>query len=95
MAITKEIIIGRIEVVGTWNVQVATDTVIKEDGVQISTSRHRHILHPCKYKSDGSTWEDTDISTESKEVQSISSISSSSPLSFTTSFSLLFAASSF
>ena len=71
MAITKEIIIGRIEVVGTWNVQVATDTVIKEDGVQISTSRHRHILHPCKYKSDGSTWEDTDISTESKEVQAV------------------------
>ena len=33
MAITKEAVIEKIEIVGTWNVQVATDTVIKEDGI--------------------------------------------------------------
>ena len=29
MAITKELIVEKIEVVGTWNIQVATDTIIK------------------------------------------------------------------
>ena len=46
MAITKETEIAKIEVVGKWNVQVATDTVIKEDGTEISRSRHRHVLKP-------------------------------------------------
>lgn len=46
MAITKELIVEKIEVVGGWNVQVATDTVIKEDGTEISRSRHRHVLEP-------------------------------------------------
>ena len=34
MALTKEIVVEKIEVVRSWNVQVATDTVIKEDGVE-------------------------------------------------------------
>jgi hypothetical protein len=46
MAIIKEIEISKIEVVRTWNIQVATDTVIKEDGTEISRSRHRHVLQP-------------------------------------------------
>ena len=46
MAITKETVIEKIEVVGSWNVQVATDTVIKEDGVELSRSRHRKVVHP-------------------------------------------------
>jgi hypothetical protein len=41
MAITKETEIAKIEVVGTWNIQVATDTVIKEDDTEIGRSRHR------------------------------------------------------
>ena len=61
MAITKETIIGQIEVVGEYKaVQVATDTVIKEDGAEISRSRHRHVLHP-----------DMDISGENAEVQAV------------------------
>ena len=61
MAITKETIIGQIEVVGEYKaVQVATDTVIKEDGAEISRSRHRHVLHP-----------DMDISGEDAEVQAV------------------------
>jgi stress response protein YsnF len=47
MAITKETEIAKIEVVGEYKaVQIATDTVIKEDGVEISRSRHRHVKHP-------------------------------------------------
>ena len=73
MAITKEAVIEKIEVVGSWNVQVATDTVIKEDGTEISRSRHRHVLSPCTSSKDGDTWThtDTDISSEATEVQAI------------------------
>tara|TARA_R100001510_G_C7627718_1_gene187244 strand:+ start:150 stop:398 length:249 start_codon:yes stop_codon:yes gene_type:complete len=46
MSITKETEIAKIEVVGGWNVQVATDIVIKENGTEISRSRHRHLLNP-------------------------------------------------
>ena len=60
MAITKETEIAKIEVVGKWNVQVATDTVIKEDGTEISRSRHRHVLNP-----------DSNVSNEATEVQAV------------------------
>ena len=73
MAITKELIPEKIEVVGGWNIQVATDTVIKEDGTEISRSRHRHILIPFSTEKDGDTWKhtDTDISGEASEVQAV------------------------
>jgi len=60
MAITKEAVIEKIEVVGGWNVQVATDTIIKENSTEISRSRHRHVLNP-----------DSDISKEASEVQAV------------------------
>jgi hypothetical protein len=61
MAITKETEIAKIEVVGEYKaVQVAVDTVIKEDGVELSRSRHRHVVHP-----------DQDISGENAEVQAV------------------------
>ena len=73
MAITKTIEVPKIEVVGTWNIQVATDTVIKEDDVVISKSRHRHVLQPFSSQVDGTTWThtDTDISAVATEVQAI------------------------
>ena len=74
MAITKEAVIEKIEIVGSWNVQVATDTVIKEDGTEISRSRHRHVLQPCSSAKDSDdTWThtDTDISGEASEVQAV------------------------
>ena len=73
MAITKTTEVSKIEVVGTWNVQVATDTVIKEDSTEISRSRHRHVLQPFSSSVDGTTWTHTatDISAESSEVQAI------------------------
>ena len=61
MAITKETQIAKIEVVGEYKaVQIATDTVIKEDGVELSRSRHRKVVHP-----------DQDISSEDAEVQAV------------------------
>ena len=74
MAITKTTEVPKIEVVRSWNVQVATDTVIKEDDVEISRSRHRHVLVPFKSSKDGDdkwTHTDTDISAETTEVQAI------------------------
>ena len=61
MAITKETQIAKIEVVGEYKaVQIATDIVIKEDGVELSRSRHRHVVHP-----------DQDITGEDAEVQAV------------------------
>ena len=74
MAITKEAIVEKIEVVSGWNVQVATDTVIKEDGVELSRSRHRHVLQPytsSKDSDDKWTHTDTDISGEDSAVQAV------------------------
>ena len=61
MAITKETQIAKIEVVGEYKaVQIATDTVIKEDGTELSRSRHRHVVQP-----------DQDITGEDAEVQAV------------------------
>ena len=75
MAITKEIIEDKIEVVGDYKtIQVRTATIIKEDGVELSRSFHRHALDcVSSVKNDDDTWThtDTDISGESAEVQGI------------------------
>ncbi len=46
MALTKEIIVDKIEVLEMGQVQVRTATRILEDGVQLSSSFHRHVLVP-------------------------------------------------
>ena len=74
MALTKEIVIEKIEVVGIFKcLQVATDTIIKEDGTEISRTRDRYGLSPCTSSKDGDTWThtDTDISAVATEVQAI------------------------
>ena len=73
MAITKTTEIPKIEIVNNWNIQVAKDTVIKEDGTEIGRSRHRHILQPFTSSVDGDTWTHTatDISGEEASVQAI------------------------
>ena len=77
MAITKELIEDKIEVVGDYRtIQVRTATVIKEDGVELSRSFHRHTLDcVSSVKNDDDTWThtDTDVSEESTEVQGIAS----------------------
>ena len=73
MAITKSTEVPKIEVVGTWNIQVATDTIIKEDDTVIGRSRKRHVLAPFSSQVDGTTWTHTatDISGEDASVQAI------------------------
>ena len=61
MALTKETQIGKIEVVGKHkSVQVRTDTVVMEDGEELSRKYHRHALMP-----------DAVITSENAEVQAV------------------------
>ena len=61
MALTKETQIGKIEVVGKHKfVQVRTDTVVMEDGNELSRQYHRHSLAP-----------DAVITNEHSEVQAV------------------------
>ena len=75
MAITKETIEDKIEIVGEHkNIQVRTASVIKEDGVELTRSFHRHSLEcvsTVKNDDNSFTHTDTDISGESSEVQAI------------------------
>ena len=75
MAITKSIEISKIEIVNTWSIGVRTDTVIKEDGVEISRSTHRKVIEPFAsgYDNNSNEWvhETTDISGEDASVQAI------------------------
>ena len=64
MALTKETIIGKIEVVTDFkHIQVRTDTVVKEDDKELSRSYHRHIV-----SSDISA---EDLAKEHVEVQAV------------------------
>jgi hypothetical protein len=69
MALTKETVVDRIEVLEMGQVQVRTVTRIKEDGVELSSSFHRHVVEPSI--KTGDTWADTDISGEDARVQAI------------------------
>ena len=61
MALSKEVKIDKIEVVGdNKHVQIRQATVVSEDGVELSRSFHRHVVHP-----------DADISGEPQEVQDV------------------------
>lgn len=75
MAITKEIVEDKIEVVGDYKaIQVRTATVIKEDGVELTRSFHRKVIDCVSSvkNADGSwTHTDTDMSGESSELQGI------------------------
>ena len=75
MALTKEITQDKIEVVGaSKSIQVRTRTAVLEDGVELSSSFHRHVV-TCvsSVKNDDDSWThtDTDVSGESAEVQAI------------------------
>ena len=76
MALTKEITQDKIEVVGvTKNIQIRTRTAIMEEGVELSSGFHRHVVQcVSSAKNDDDSWThtDTDVSGESAEVQAIS-----------------------
>ena len=69
MALTKETIVDKIEVLELGQVQVRTATRVLEDGTQLSQSYHRHVVEPST-KASGS-WADTDISGEAARVQAV------------------------
>ena len=69
MALTKETVVDKIEVMESGQVQVRTATRVKEDGAVLSSSFHRHVVEPST-KASGS-WADTDISGEDARVQAI------------------------
>ena len=69
MALTKETIVDKIEVAEDGRIAVRTATRVLEDGVQLSSSYHRHVLAPSI--KTGETWADTDISGEDARVQAV------------------------
>ena len=61
MGISKETEQDKLEVVGNFkHIQVRTATIIKEDGVEISRSYHRHVVSP-----------DSDSTNESADVKAM------------------------
>ena len=70
MALTKEIVVDKIEVLEMGEIQVRTATRIKEDGKQLSSSFHRNVLEPST-KNESNAWADTDISGEDARVQAV------------------------
>ena len=69
MALTKTTVVDKIEVLEKGSVQVRTATRVLEDGLELSSSFHRHVVEPST-KASGS-WADTDISGEDARVQAI------------------------
>jgi len=64
MTITKETIIAKTEIVGEYKIiQVAYDTIIKEDGTEISRSRHRNSFSP-----------NADVSSEEAAIKDIANL---------------------
>jgi len=60
MALEKVISVDLIEVVENGSIQVRTKTAIKEDGIEISSKFHRHVVAPG-----------ADYSAEDAKVQAI------------------------
>jgi hypothetical protein len=60
MALEKVISVDLIEVIESGVVQVRTKTAIKEDGVEITSQLHRHVVVPG-----------ADVSAEDPKVQAI------------------------
>jgi len=59
--LTKETLIDKYEIVGEFKfIQCRHATVVKEDGVELSRSFHRHVIAPG-----------ADVSGESAEVQAV------------------------
>jgi len=70
MAITKTQENDKIEIVNKWNIQVRCASIIKEDGVELTRSFHRHVLTPGTLDASDNLV-DTNISGEDADVQAI------------------------
>ena len=74
MALAESIEYDKIEVVGIYKaVQVRKATVIKKDGVELTRSFERYVLHPGTL-DDSDNLVDTDLSSEPVEVSGICSV---------------------
>ena len=76
MALSKIAVVDKIEVLEKGQVQVRTATRVLEDGVELSSSFHRHVVEPqvrSGYEKDVSagTWAATDVTGEDARVQAI------------------------
>ena len=70
MALSESIEYDKIEVVGIKAVQVRKATVIKKDGVELTRSFERYVLHPGTLDASDNLV-DTDLSSEPAEVSAI------------------------
>jgi len=71
MALTERCENDKIEVVGPYKaVQVRCATVIEKDGVELTRSFHRHVLHPGTL-DENDALVDTDLSGEDADVAAI------------------------
>jgi hypothetical protein len=65
----KVIFVDLIEVIESGTVQVRTKTVIKEDGVEISSKFHRHVVVPgADYSSEDAKVKSICKATHTKDV---------------------------
>ena len=72
MALTKTIIDDKIEIVTEFkHLQIRTSTVIKEDGVEISRTFSRRTLQCGSLDNTITNFVDTNVSSESAEIQAI------------------------
>jgi hypothetical protein len=72
MAITKEIIVDKVEVVGQYNaLQIKYKTRIKEDDKIISESVSREAFDFGTITGDDNTWVDTDVSAKDQKIKDI------------------------
>jgi len=71
MALTERCENDKIEIVGQYKaVQVRCATVIERDGVEVTRSFHRHVLHPGTLDAEDNLVE-TDLSDQDADVQAI------------------------
>ena len=69
MALSKVTVVDKIEVLEFGQLQVRKAIRVMEDGVELSSSFHRHVVEPSI--KTGDTWADTDISGEDARVQAV------------------------
>jgi hypothetical protein len=75
MAITKETIVDKIEVVGQYNaIQVRYAQIVKEDGTEIARKNIREAFDCGRITGDDNTWVDTDLSAKDQKIQDIAGV---------------------
>jgi len=71
MALTERCENDKIEVVGSYkHVHIRCATVIERDGVEVTRSFHRHVIHPGTL-DENDALVDTDLSGEDADVAAI------------------------